>query len=218
VNAARRPLAPTFWGAAAGALLYSAIDALPGPGGDRLFSFKFAGGWGFTAIFAIPMVLGLGLAGRIRWPGALVLIAAITGAHFAAIRAAIAVYGEWGPSSLCMFGCAPGDQARHDAEEARGLPLAGAAGGAAGAALSFVPLLFFGPAVRRGLPLLAGAVVLLAALDAFGLWAGLRASSPLVWAATLYLPWQGAFGAALALALSPHAPLRRLGVWQRPRG
>lgn len=155
-----------------------------------------------TVLFALPMGLVLASGGRLKAPGLVWLIAAMTVVHWWAMWAAIEV-------------ATSNDQANH------GGLLGGLAGGAVGAAGSWVMLMLLGPAFRTGraLSMMLVATVVLALIGAYGIGVGSLANlvslvggrafpapelDPPSLIVALYLPWQIAYGAALASLFEHH--------------
>lgn len=155
-----------------------------------------------TVLFALPLGLVLASGGRLKAPGLIWLIGAMTVVHWFAMTAAIEV-------------------ATSNDQERNGQLLGGLAGGTVGAVGSWIMLMLLGPAFRTGkaLSLMAIATVVLALIGAYGIGVGSLANllsligggafaapdlEPASLTVALYLPWQIAYGAALASLFEPH--------------
>jgi hypothetical protein len=155
-----------------------------------------------TVLFALPLGLVLASGGRLRLLGVIWLIAAMTVVHWWAMWAAIEV-------------ATSNDQGNN------GGLLGGLAGGAVGATGSWIMLMLLGPAFRTGkaLSLMLAATVVLALIGGYGVGVGSLANllsliggrtfpapelDPPGLIVALYLPWQTAYGAALASLFEQH--------------
>lgn len=155
-----------------------------------------------TFLFALPLGLVLASGQRLRAKGVLYFIAVMTLVHWWAMWAAIEV-------------------ATSSDQGDRGGLLGGLAGGALGAAGSWIMLMLLGPAFRTGkaLATMLAATIVLALIGGYGVGVGSLANllsliggrafqgpdlDPPGLIVTLYLPWQIAYGAALASLFEHH--------------
>jgi hypothetical protein len=156
----------------------------------------------FTVLFALPLGLVLSSMGRLKPMGLVYLLLAMTAVHWWAMSAAIEVatandYGRFGGV------------------------LGGLAGGALGAVGSWVMLMLMGSGFRsaKAVPIMLTATIGLAIIGAYGVGIGSFANlvafiggrefaspdlNPPSLIVTLYLPWQIAYGAALASLFEHH--------------
>lgn len=156
----------------------------------------------FTPLFALPLGLLLSNMGRLKPVGLIYLLLAMTAVHWWAMWAAIEVatandYGRFGG----VFG--------------------GLAGGAVGAVGSWAALMLLGSGFRsaKAFSIMLAATVGLALIGAYGVGIGSFANllaliggrefaspdlDPPSLIVTLYLPWQIAYGAALASLFEHH--------------
>jgi hypothetical protein len=142
--------------------------------------------WLLTPLYALPVLIGLLVSGRLRLLGLIWLTVAITGAHWLAQTGAVSVIGwlkdiEDGHEKLITL-------------------IIGAVGGFVGAFLSFCALIPLHRRLRQKRQLISYGVftlvLCLAATISFGFMTDLN-DKPWV-ALTLYGPWQLLFTAAIA--------------------
>ena len=155
-----------------------------------------------TALFALPLALVLASGGRLKAMGVIWLIGAMTFVHWWAMWAAIEV-------------------ATSNDQGSKGGLLGGLSGGAVGAVGSWIMLMLLGPAFRTGkaVSMMLIATIVLALIGAYGIGVGSLANllsltggrafpapelDPSTLTVTLYLPWQIAYGAALASLFEHH--------------
>lgn len=166
----------------------------------------------YTPLFAIPVSLAFWKRGRLRILGCVILIASMCVAHFIASEAtqrALAhpnITYSFGPQQRPLTDCDSLPATYCDWIRARA-PIAGAIGGAIGAALTFIPLFLIG--VRK-IPTMVSSF---AALTLVG-FVGLMGDVPghrLVWeyALQLFFPYQVVLGICLVFLLREHNPLSR---------
>jgi hypothetical protein len=172
--------------------------------------------WVLTPVFLAPWMAYALWTGRLGIGGAIALTILITAIHFTAIATTVFTYkaqdndgwmhildktqaqaDAWGAKHAGQF-----ERAERTALEG------GRKAGAIGAFASFALLLLFGPAFRRPAAL-AGMLAVGAALT---LWGGYALTqhlpegmSPAEFALRLFLPWQGLFGATIAVLFAGRA-------------
>lgn len=168
-------------------------------------------------LFALPLTGALFFLGRLRWFGAIYLIAAIGAAYFLSVGASILLFDVF-DIGICIF-CSPEDAAEHFRRTVVAQQLVGAAGGLLGGLLTFLALMLLGSDMRdrRALTIVAAALPLLALAGAVGFTGALPAMTTRLidpampnasaWQTALFIgPWQIVFGAALAALLLRHTP------------
>ncbi len=171
-------------------------------------------------LLALPLAGVLLFLGRLRWLGAIYLIASIGAAYFLSVGAAILVF-NWLDIGMCLF-CSPEDAAEHFRRTLLPQQLVGATGGLVGGLLSYLALMPLGARLRdrRALTLMGVALPLLALCGAVGFTGALpgmttrlidpAAPNAAMLQTMLFIgPWQLIFGATLAGLLLRHTPKPR---------
>lgn len=168
-------------------------------------------------LFALPLAGTLLFLGRLRWFGAIYLIAAIGAAYFVSVGASILLFDVL-DIGICLF-CSPADAAAHFRRTVAAQQLVGATGGLLGGLLTFLSLMLLGADLRdrSSRRTIAIALPFLAFAGAVGFSGALpgmtsRLIDPALpyasmWQTALFIgAWQMMFGAALAVLLLRHAP------------
>lgn len=168
-------------------------------------------------LLALPLAGALLFSGRLRWIGAVYLIASIGAAYFLSVGAATVAF-SWLDIGMCLF-CSPEDATAHFRRTLLPQQIVGATGGLVGGLLTFLALMPLGADLRdrRSLTLMAIALPLLAFCGAVGFTGALpgmttrlidpAAPTAAALQTVLFIgPWQLIFGATLAALLLRHAP------------
>lgn len=168
-------------------------------------------------LFPLPLVGALMISGQLRWRGGILLIASVAVAYFAALFSGGFTMGQL-HVGICIF-CTHEEAIANTRNSIAPLQVAGAVASAVASIISFAPLMLLGPSLRdrRALSIMAGATIALALIGAIGLSGALPGMTTTFFAATapharvlqnalLLVPWQLAFGVALAGLIRRQTP------------